>query len=490
MMSMRSGSSLVHSQARPAPADDRTGSVIAEKKWEETMLSIERVRQLALSVTCAILLAGTVAGAAVAQTKVVRVWHTETDPASVKAMAEIVARFEKALPDIKIEAEALAWGDLEPKIQAALAAGAPPELSHGQPITCTALQQQGLLLPLDDVVKAIGESNVWDQIKKVCRADGKYYGLVHAAGTSLLIYRADWAKQKGLKAPKSWSDLIANAKALTMDTNGDGKPDVYGLTIPGDNLFINILVGELIAANGGQLFDDKNKPLFTDRKMIEVLNFWKELTTAMPPGWEGHGYLDTFANMYGQKAAMMFQGYGRGASLIEKYVPKEMQNTDHFDVWMKPIGPSGSKPAVQVDEEPWMLFKGSKNPEAAKEFLKFFYKDENYIEYIKSVPIHFFPITKSLRQSAAYKEIPMVRRWGGWLQVQQEALDGDLARPTLVVEYEDLNTKPYLMQVLGSGIIRDMVLETAVEGKKPEEAAAKAQTRAEALIKKAGYAKW
>jgi multiple sugar transport system substrate-binding protein len=187
---------------------------------------------------------------------------------------------------------------------------------------------------------------------------------------------------------------------------------------------------------------------------------------------------------------MMFQGYGRGASLIEKYVPKEMQNTDHFDVWMKPIGPSGSKPAVQVDEEPWMLFKGSKNPEAAKEFLRFFYKDENYIEYIKSVPIHFFPITKSLRQSAAYKEIPMVKRWGGWLQVQQEALDGDLAKPTLVVKYEDLNTKPYLMQVLGSGIIRDMVLETAVEGKKPEDAAAKAQTRAEALIKKAGYAKW
>jgi multiple sugar transport system substrate-binding protein len=186
------------------------------------MQSIETVRQLALSVTCAILLAGTVAGAAVAQTKVVRVWHTETDPASVKAMAEIVGRFEKAHSDIKIEAEALAWGDLEPKIQAALAAGAPPELSHGQPITCTALQQQSLLLPLDDVVKAIGESNVWDQIKKVCRADGKYYGLVHAAGTSLLIYRADWAKQKSLKAPKSWSDLIANAKALTMDTNGDG----------------------------------------------------------------------------------------------------------------------------------------------------------------------------------------------------------------------------------------------------------------------------
>jgi len=447
-------------------------------------------RRLALGLAGAGLLAMGVQGTAMAEDKVVRVWHTETNPGSVKAMAEIVARFEKSHPGIRIEAEALAWGDLEGKIQAALAAGAPPELSHGQPITCSALQQQGLLLPLDDVVAAIGEDNIWDQIKQVCRADGAYYGLVHAAGTSLLIHRADLAAKLGLKEPKTWDDLIANAKALTMDTDGDGKIDIYGLTIPGDNLFINIIVGELIAANGGRLFDDNNRPLFTDKKMIEVLKFWKELTQYMPPGWEGHGYLDTFTNMYGQKAAMMFQGYGRGASLIEKYAPADMQNTDHFDVWMKPKGPSGSKPAVQVDEEPWMLFKGSKNPEAAKEFLKFFYKDENYIEYIKSVPVHFFPITKSLRQSEAYAQIPMVKRWGGWLEVQEQALANDLAKPTLVVEYKDLNDKPYLMQILGSGILRDMVLEVAVEGKSPEEAAAKAQGRAEALIKKAGHAKW
>jgi multiple sugar transport system substrate-binding protein len=167
-----------------------------------------------------------------------------------------------------------------------------------------------------------------------------------------------------------------------------------------------------------------------------------------------------------------------------------MQNTDHFNVWMKPTGPSGNKPVVQVDEEPWMLFKGSQNPEAAKEFLKFFYRDENYIEYIKSVPIHFFPITKSLRQSDKYKQIPMVKRWGSWLEVQEQALAKDLGRPTLVVKYEDLSDKPYLMQVLGSGIIRDMVLEATAEGVSPEDAAAKAQKRAEALIRKAGYAKW
>ena len=63
-----------------------------------------------------------------------------------------------------------------------------------------------------------------------------------------------------------------------MDTNGDGKTDIYGLTLPGNNLFINILLGELTKANGGILFDENNRPHFTDKPMIQTLNFLNMLT--------------------------------------------------------------------------------------------------------------------------------------------------------------------------------------------------------------------
>jgi multiple sugar transport system substrate-binding protein len=424
-----------------------------------------------------------------AQDKVVRVWHTETEPQTIKAFNDIARRFEAKSPGVKIEAEGLAWGDLEGKIMAALAAGAPPELSHGQPITCTALQAKGLLNPLDDVVKAIGEANIWDQVKRVCNVDGKQFGLVHAAGTSLLIYRKDMADKLGLKPPRTWTDLLANAKALTQDTNNDGKVDIYGITVPGDNLFVNIMLGELIKANGGVLFDKANKPQLTDTKMIEVLEFWRELVKYAPPGWEGHGYLQTFQNLYGQKAAMMFQGYGRGAGMIEKFAPREMANDRTFDVWVKPHGPSGNAPAAQVDEEPWMLFKAARNQAEAVEFLKFFYQDDNYLEYIRSVPIHFFPITKSLRQSAPYKQTEMIQRWKGWLDAQEQYLDKDQGKPTLVVDWADMTEKPYLMEVLGSGILRDMVMDVVVEQMEPQKAAAKAQKRLEDLMRSKGYLK-
>jgi len=435
-------------------------------------------RVAALLLACA---AGVAALPAHAQ-KVIRVWHTETQPNSQEVMRTIGKRFEAKNPGVKVEVEGLAWGDLEGKIMASLAAGAPPELSHGQPITCTALQAKGLLLPLDDVVKALGEANIWDQVKRVCRVGGKQYGLVHAAGTSLLIYRKDLATKAGLKPPKTWADLIANAKALTTS-------EMAGITIPGDNLFINILLGELLKANGGIFFDKQNRPQLTAKQMIETLEFIRELTRYAPKGWEGHGYLETFTNLYGQKAAMMYQGYGRGAGLIEKSAPAAMANTDHFDVWVKPHGPSGKEPAAQVDEEPWMLFKGAKNTKEAIEFLKFFYQKENYLEYVQTVPIHLFPITKSLRADKDYQATPMIQRWKSWIEVQEGYLNKDQGKPTLVIDWDDMTSKPYLMEVLGSGILRDMVMDVALEGKPAKDAAARAQKRLEELLKSKGYLK-
>jgi multiple sugar transport system substrate-binding protein len=442
-----------------------------------------RMRTFAAVLAAALLSGGAIAPAA-AQ-KVVRVWHTETEPQTIKAFNDIARRFEAKNPGVKIEAEGLAWTDLEGKIMAGLASGSPPELSHGQPITCTALQSKGLLLPLDEVVDAIGKDNVWEQIKRVCNVGGKQYGLVHAAGTSLLIYRKDIADKAGLKPPKTWADLIANAKALTQSK--DGKVEIHGITLPGDNLFINILIGELIKANGGALFDKANKPLMTDKKMVETLEFLRELVKYAPPGWEGHGYLQTFQNLYGQKAAMMFLGFGRGAGMIERFAPKEMANDKTFDVWVKPHGPSGTEPAAQVDEEPWMLFKDAKNTKEAIEFLKFFYQDDNYLEYVATVPIHLFPITKSLRNSPKYQSVEMIQRWKGWIDVQQQYLDKDQGKPTLIVDWDDMTSKPYLLEVLGSGIIRDMVMDVLLEKKEPAVAAQRGQQRLEELLKSKGY---
>ena len=52
-----------------------------------------------------------------------------------------------------------------------------------------------------------------------------------------------------------------------------------------------------------------------------------------------------------------------------------------------------------------------------------------------------------------------------------------------------MNSKPYLMEVLGSGILRDMVMEVAIEGKPAKDAQARAQKRLEDLMRSKGYLK-
>jgi multiple sugar transport system substrate-binding protein len=421
--------------------------------------------------------------------KVVRIWHTETEPKSVQAFQEIINDFEKLRPDISVKQEALAWGDLEAKLTAALAAGAPPDASHGQAVTCASFYAKGLLRPLEDLAEAVGKDNIWEAIRGPCRFDGKYYGIPHSAATSLLIYRKDVFKAKGLKPPETWDELIKVGQAM-MERDKDGRVTRYGLSLPGVGLFINIMMGELVKANGGRLFDPKTgRPTFTEKQVVEALDFYKRLNdTVLPPGWLGHGYLDTFTNLATGKAAMLYQGYGRGAGLIEKYAPKEMANADTFGVMVRPIGPSGKTTAAQIDAEPWMVFQNAKHPNEAVEFLKFFFKEENYIKYLHSVPIHLLPTLKSVRQNPAYQANDMIRRWKEWQDMQYRYFENDQAKPTLIIEWSDLRL-PFGLEILGSGIIPDMVTD-AVRGMPSAQAAAKGQARAEELITKLGHKRW
>jgi ABC-type glycerol-3-phosphate transport system substrate-binding protein len=421
--------------------------------------------------------------------KVVRVWHTETEPLTVAAMQEIANDFEKLHPDISIRPEGLAWGDLEPKLTAALAAGAPPEASHGQAFTCASFYHKGLLRDQEDIAIAIGKDNIFEVARSLCRFDGKYYGITHSPNTNLLVYRKDIFKQKGLKPPETWDEFITVSQAM-MERDASGRVTRYGLSLPGVPLFVNILVAELTKANGGRLFDPRTgRPTFTEKQVVQVLDFYKKLNdTVLPPGWLGHGYLDTFTNLATGKAAMVYQGHGWSAGYIEKYAPQGTGSPEYFGVLRKPHGPSGKETAAQVDAEPWMIFKNSKYPNEAAEFLKFFFQEKNYIKYLHTVPIHLLPTLKSVRNSPAYQENEMYRRWKEWVEMDYYYFERDLARPTLVVNWDDLKL-PFLLEIFGSNILPDMVTDT-VKGMPSAQAAAKGQARAEELITKLGHKRW
>jgi multiple sugar transport system substrate-binding protein len=441
-----------------------------------------KVRSFAAIAFAVVFLASTTAAA---EKKAIRLWQTETEPQTLAVLNHMAAEYEKTHPDVSIKIEGLAWGDLEKKLTAALAAGAPPDAAHGQPITCASFAAKGLLRPLDDLADAIGRDNLLDSFRNLCVRDGRFYGVGHSPASSVFVYRRDLLAQKGLKVPRSWDELIQVAEALKEVK--DGQVARYGLTMTGQPLFVNIAVGELLKGNGGRLFDAEGRPTLTERPMIELLDFYKKLNRVLPPGWTGHSYLDTFANLATGKAAMLYQAYGRGVGYIEKYAPRDIADPEHFAVADKLVGPSGKTPAAQLDCEPWMVFKDAKGGNEAVDFLKFFFKDDNYVPYLHSVPIHLLPITKSTYKNPRYQDNATIRKWKAWVDMQERYFRNDWIKPVLVTEWDDMK-KPYLLEVMGSGILVDMVLDS-VKGMSSSDAATKAQKRVEELLAQTGYLK-
>src|SRR3989441_144107 len=131
-----------------------------------------RMLRLASLLAAVTLLTSSAAGAA--EKKVIRLWQTETEPQTLAVLNQMAADYEKTHPDVSIRIEGLAWGDLEKKLTAALAAGAPPDATHGQPITCVSFAAKGLLRPVDDLADSIPKDNLVDAFRNLCRWDGRY----------------------------------------------------------------------------------------------------------------------------------------------------------------------------------------------------------------------------------------------------------------------------------------------------------------------------
>lgn len=456
----------------------------------------KKLPRLCLSLAVAMGLSLAMAPAAFAQ-KVVNVWHTEPNPKTKAAIDEIIKDFEKENPGVKVVQEAVGWGDLDKKMQAALASGAFPEIAQGQTYVERSLSAKGFLRPLNDLYESIGEQDIFDGVKKLDynAKDKKYYGLAHAVGVDLTVYRKDFMRQAGLDPEKpaaTFAEWLEQLKKLTVDTNGDGKPDRYGLSLAGPGFFINEDLYMWVGSNGGRLFDDKGKPTFTEKPVLEVLQFWKELNDCcLPPDWLSRQYLDTFGDLATGKAAMIL-GWGRGSGYFEQYSPDLVAKGDIGVYASKPLGPSakpGQSFVTQFDCEPWMVFKDSKNPEEGVKFLKFFHRADNYMKYIATVPVHFFPINKSLRERADYKAIPEFQKWKFWVDAQHQVIEKHDPRPLLITQWTDLEL-PYIAEIAGSTILVDMVTDATKNGKTPMEAATRAQQRAEQLITQLGYKKW
>lgn len=405
-----------------------------------------------------------------------QVWHTESNPATVAALDEIIADFEAEFPTITVEQEGVGWDDLSVKLTTALQAGAPPAISHVQAFVARSFIDNGLLAPIDDVFTQIGLDDIIPEVRDISLRDGSRYGIAHAWGTRTLFYNVEKFTSAGVAPPSTYDEWVDGAAKLT-----DGGS--YGFTMPGARLFINLEFWMALASNGGYFFDSEGKPTLTSPEVIETLQFFRDLMASAPEAWSATSYPDTYVQLTNGTVASI-SGVGRGILNIEQNVDEGEATPENFSVFERPVGPSGTHPVVELDAEQWVVYKDA-HPAEAIEFLKFLYRPENYLKYVLSVPTQLLPIMLSTAEDPAYTSNELLVKWQSVVDTMWSDLEAGNARPSFTNEDAHLDI-PYLAQFEGSDIVPTMFSSVVVDGVDPAVAAQTAQTATEELIDRFG----
>jgi raffinose/stachyose/melibiose transport system substrate-binding protein len=159
-------------------------------------------------------------------------------PATAQAgWQKVIDDFEKANPDVKVNATFAPFASFFQLVSTQLQANAGPDVFYVPPGSSLSLSLQnaaanGTLAPLDDRPFA---KDIDPAYKDIVTHDGKVYGLVNGVFTSFMLVNQDKFDELGLTVPKTMDELMAMCKTITdkgltpVAIGGGFPPDMVNL---------------------------------------------------------------------------------------------------------------------------------------------------------------------------------------------------------------------------------------------------------------------
>lgn len=90
--------------------------------------------------------------------------------------------------------------------------------------------KNGYLTALDDYVSDDKRAGYPESALEYCSYDGQLMGVPFVALDSVMFYNKDLFEEAGItEVPTTWDELVDVAKKLTLDKDGDGETDQWGM---------------------------------------------------------------------------------------------------------------------------------------------------------------------------------------------------------------------------------------------------------------------
>ena len=290
------------------------------------------------------------------------IWQTYNDEES-PVFKEIVAKFEEAHPGVTIDVVRLPFAGAEPKIVTALTTNTEPDIARVDVSFLAKLAQKNALLPIEDRVPAEFVADVFPVALASCRYHGHLWGLPDQTNGLCLFYNKELFRNAGLdpeKPPTTWDELIAYGKRLTDDEAG-----IFGVGLS-NSLWWSLPFFYTYGAEF--LSEDGTRCLLSSPEAVEA--FQLKVDMHGKHGIEGGAW-----RAGGITHDLGFQN-GRYAMILNgPWAVESLKRTGiDFGVGLIPAGPEGS--FTNVGGNDLVIFKSTKNPDLAVEFLMFVASEE------------------------------------------------------------------------------------------------------------------
>ena len=342
---------------------------------------------------------------------------------------ELVAKFQAANPGITVKMEITVSDGLPTKILTSLQSGNTPDLIEAQHGWVTPYAQQGLVLPLDDVLK--DKDDYIPAALAYTNWNGKQWGIPYRVDSLGVIYNRGMFKAAGLdpdKPPQTWPELIEAAKKLT-GKNAAGK-DQYGFAITGGGEFGNTVNRSLplVWMNGGDLFSaDQKKATVNEKPAVEAVQFYTDMLTTLKVSPPSTLQNDGTANrrLFDSETVAMYQAGVFDVPAIKKEAPG-------IDVGVMAMPhPVGKNTSGVLGGWSFIIPKGAKNPEDTKKFVAFLAEAPNQGFFTDSFPARKSAFSLPRFQDPAQQAFAAMLPFGralpqqkNWIQITQKYFDG------------------------------------------------------------------
>lgn len=325
-------------------------------------------------------------------------WHTYGDAEEAQFKDVVLPLWEKAHPNIKIDAVRQDGGQFHEMIVTSFGTGMSPDVARVDIANIAAYAKQGGLVALSDYADFAEISGDYlDAPLSTNLYQGKYYGLPLDTNCKAAVVNKNVLKEIGLDdVPETMEAFIEAAKdrgTYSLNVSGVGDWDMYPyfwlfggmLTDDGFTKATGYLDSDASIAAMNKLIELHDQKIFTIRDVDGSVDAWDGINSEYAMFFEGPWYFGSYddCEAKGIVAATIPTYEGRSASVV-----------------------GGEDIAV---------FSTSKQKDAAYEFAKFMTSEEVQLAMLEAGQL---PILKSLVENDAVKNNPV---WSVYMKQMESA---------------------------------------------------------------------